>query len=214
MYYNTLNDYFTYADPRVSSLKRQMLLFFIQGNIQKNYQDLWIDKANFMDSVYQQLAQWSTMEFHLNQRSTQVTGLHLQYSNETSLGQPYSTKELDDRIKGMIADMTEEWMHDDMKMMLKRQDGVWEIDELSNSEMFNKIRPPIQAKALKHFYVFGRFLGLAMWLGVPLGAELGLSILGPLRGMQSIPLKVHQWANKGVKEPNGIYKIWKKCQGL
>ena len=65
VYHNKPDGYCTYADPRSLKVRREMLQKLVLKNPQKNQQDLWVDEEQYFDSVYLQLASWSTMEFHL-----------------------------------------------------------------------------------------------------------------------------------------------------
>lgn len=103
--------------------------------------------------------------------------------------------------------MAIEWTHPDLRMFEHKEGHAnWEIDSLSSSELFyeSPIKGPdgrplkLPANILKHFYVFGRFLGLALWYELCLGQTFGLTVLGPLRSFDSISRSLFEWRDNNV----------------
>ena len=86
--------------------------------------------------------------------------------------------------------------------------GLFEIDPVTTAfPTDEKTGKPI-LDILKHFYVFGRFLGLTLWIGKHMGVPFGPTVLLPLQGEEEVPLSRFERAYQffaDIDQLDGVY---------
>lgn len=188
---------------------------------------------HYFDSVYLQLASWSTMEFHLRKNyadkrylsciqskskpAIDLGGVTDQVRALTSLGEcpplPYALY----LLLQVFSQMGLEWTHTDLRMFQLSGIDNWEIDLLSSSELFYaNPKENVKPNILKHFYILGRFLAFSLLHKQCIGQPFGLTVFGPLRGYEKIPRHLFEWIDSTVDEAhkNGILLIIQKYEEM